>query len=1711
MKKLILIAFLLFSLAITACGRGENRDGLDAPPPVDIRQMPLEIIDVPLRMAVPLGWQSALDAPQSGFTLIPQILGAHGVCVASAFTLTVPQGSAGHWQDVFIDGQPQPMVAAQADGSFLIIPAVLLSHNTLYTFRIVTNQAGDLAWTFQTTPAFALVSTLPAHESVNVPVNTGIELNFSVAGYGDIREYFSIYPPVEGRFIQRGATSIFMPVNPLERGRIYTVTLRAGIGLEGTNERLGQDVSFAFETEDSEFAGLTHSDESFHFSVPYAELPGFEPPQISFWLSYARGARPRVDIEVFRFGDNERAVADIHQFFATPQWAWLSWHTNRIDTANMERVMRMNFNTAQNLDEWGWQETLILNDALPPGFYVVNASIRGELNAQKILQISDLAVHVIADDTQTLVWVNDMISGLPVQHATVRDTTRSGQTNASGIVSLTGGITDANDRLIIEAPDGKRMVLFNALYVQPSGMFRVDRAWWGAPQTSEAYWSVVQLDRTLFQRSDTVYFWGFAQNRAEREEINYITAVLTEGWNWARIGGGAGDTLHRQVVPVERGRFNGEMQLPHLDPNWYVLTIYHGDIVLGTVNFEVQDFVKPPYQLVMSATPRAIFMDQQATFTIRTEFFEGTPVPDLRISYSGWGWPVQFNPSPRSATTNQNGEVNVTVGPFSAQAGAQGQGQINLSAEATLPEIGHTWHQHSIQVFVNDIDVQVRASREGADATLSIEAHHITLDRLNDGTALHSGDFLGQPLVRQNLHVDIVRVYWVATRIGERYCFINRVVVPRYRYDRREQVIQNFTVTTNTQGQAERNFTVPNVDGESYFARVSTTDGNGRRIMHEAFIGRDWWNFWSRAESGEPFLDGARPWGEGYDLNEEVRLTVMSGTEKLERGQFLFVIASGGIVEYRVGVNPLVFTFDEMHLPSATVYAIHFNGHTYRSGWGMRETLHFNHNSRALSFEITTCRPGYRPGETAEITVRVTDESGRPRQAFINLSAVDEAIFALRDFTPRTLADLYRSIPSGVRRQVVTHGTFTSDGNDAVMYMAGGSRQSWGGQNVFRSGLAVAESADMAAMPAPTAAPPGTALAGAEHIREIFEDTALFFSAQTNAQGIATVTLRVPDNLTSWRLTASGITDDLYAGNETANLIVSNPLFVHYSLNDIFLVGDVPILGVNAFGTSLSAGDRVSFEIWQDDPLLTRIYPLRAEGYAFARVNIPLWEMTEEGSDSILIRVTCENGLSDIVRHHFEVVESHRFIDIAYFYEVTAGLQFNPQNMGMTQITFADQGQSQFLQALFAMRFPRGARIEELIMRREANRLIAAHFPDVRLFTAPCTFNAADYQRPNGGLAMLPHAEADLAVTVRVLPFVINEINQTAMRNFLHAAYQDPAQSAVLALYGLALLREPVLLHLHDFTQVQDLSLADTTHLALAFAALGDMQTARSLYTARIAPYIASIAPFYRAEGANRNETLQLTADIALLASRLQMPERAGLHNYVMRNHTGLLPVRMRQLSYISHEIMQVNTTPASITYTLFGEETTRDLSGWNSFTLRIPTQNLHEFAITSVMGDVGAVSTHRVPLAEIESTDADVTITRQFFRAGERTPRTTFNEGDLVRVEITVNYGRTALTGAFQITDFIPAGLVHAPNSARAEQHNSTHRRHIWATAEGRRIQFFDFNSPNNRREERITYFYYARVINAGTFTAEGTVVQNLDAQGYMTVGECVRVVIGG
>ncbi|MCL2197720.1 MAG: hypothetical protein FWB80_02245, partial [Defluviitaleaceae bacterium] len=986
------------------------------------------------------------QAARGGFILAPTMLGARGIDTLSSFVLRSPDDFGVGEPLISIAGQPAPTILREDNRTFVITPAVPLTPNSVYVFTLGREDGEDISWAFQTDVLLEITGTLPRNQAVNVPVRTGIEITFSF-GSNDISEDFSIYPHVDGNFIRRDNTSIFVPRTPLAYGTIYTVRVRG--------------IEFSFETEPEPGVRLRDRwDVSVQFSNVYVEFPSFAAPVVHFWLSHSRQhdrMRPAIDMNIYRFNDLDGAISAVNRLAGAPFWSHFAAGLYVVDTSVLTRVSSDTITERQDGDHWNESYTL---PYLPVGFYVLNAVVGGEISSQIILQITDTAVQVIADESRALVWVNDMHTGAAAAAARVTVGDELFVATDYGIAVVERDVA-IGSHILVEVNGMESVVFAHHGGFQHFwgwfdwGVWDDDFGWGGGfarrplpgmshHSSNNQYWTALQLDRTLFQRNDTVNLWGFVQNRRNPQtEINHVTAVLTEQrWWWWDYDGVGNDTLLRQNIPVMYGSYNAEINLPHLSPGSYEIAVFHGDVLLSSIFFSVMDYVTPPYRMVVSADRAAAFVGEEITFTASTQFFEGTPVPDLSITHDFWTW--ELTPLPggrRTAVTDSEGNITVTAETRAADSRVQGERHLTFAAEATLPEIGWVHQTADVRVFVNDIHTRPRAFRDGADATLSIETHSIDLTRLNDGSADGWSDFLGEPTLGQVFNVQIYEVWWEPVRSGQFYCHVTRELVNRYRHVRRQAHLQNFSMTSGADGVASHDFTVPNTERRSYEARITTTDGNGRNIRHTVFIGRNFESFFQRADDDRIFLYGGN--NEGYNIGDRVELTIMRGTEPVTTGNFLFVVVQGGIMSYHIGSNPLELEFTERHVPNAQVFAYHFNGHIFNSGGQMSHRLRFNPTEREILISVETCSEAYRPGDTPTFTVTTTDLNGNPIAANVNISLVDEALFALMDYNVDTLGMLYGNVRDELRFSLATHVTFVSEGVENQALYGGGlfSRQ----------------------------------------------------------------------------------------------------------------------------------------------------------------------------------------------------------------------------------------------------------------------------------------------------------------------------------------------------------------------------------------------------------------------------------------------------------------------------------------------------------------------------------------------------------------------------------------------------------------------------------------------------------------------------------------------
>jgi hypothetical protein len=380
-----------------------------------------------------------------------------------------------------------------------------------------------------------------------------------------------------------------------------------------------------------------------------------------------------------------------------------------------------------------------------------------------------------------------------------------------------------------------------------------------------------------------------------------------------------------------------------------------------------------------------------------------------------------------------------------------------------------------------------------------------------------------------------------------------------------------------------------------------------------------------------------------------------------------------------------------------------------------------------------------------------------------------------------------------------------------------------------------------------------------------------------------------------------------------------------------------------------------------------------------------------------------------------------------------------------------------------------------------AAELLGAYFEDVEARGGE--FDASIYQTPGGGIALFPYADADLALSARAAAVSPERFGETALSSYFFAVLENTNETRerqVIALYGLAALGQPVLVQLQTLLKETDLSWRERLYAGLAAMELGDDTTARAVFEGLSDDFGESRAPSYRLRvGADQDDILEATSLAAILAAGLGDPIAGQLFDYTANNYTKDILIELEQISFLAQALPRLSSAPVRFAYTVDGDRTEVELARGETLTIQLSPEQLDSLRLEPIEGAAGVASFFTAPIdRESITVDPDVRLTRSYSDGVS-----TFEEGDLVKITLVVQFGPQALDGCYQLSDMLPSGLRAVVNPwSWGLPANVSYPYRI----EGQRVSFCV-----TKQYPKATYF--ARVVSAGQYTAEPAVAQSI------------------
>ncbi len=1596
---------------------------------------------------------------RDGIRVTPTQIDTTGVSETSQFEVVFEEGEALTLEELEGSITFEPSInftIVEGDEVFTIQPTEVLLKDTLYKITIE-----QTPWVFQTQTDFAYLGSLPRHQSTNVPVTTGIEMYFSHPG-AQVEDYFEIEPKVKGSFEVFGSTVVFVP-KELKAETLYTITLKQGLGLKGSEESLEEAVTFSFETAYNESANNNEVAGYFNFTRIVNDLALEEEHFIPFNFSvYNEVEEIKVVNEIYQYDDIDGFMKAIGNYAEQPTWRQFAGENKVIDVKGLDKVL--DFDHIID-DPYSYESQLPLPNNLEEGFYVL-ASTWEDVDFYTFVQVTDLSYYYFSDEETGYFWVNDLATGDAAEGATILNVDNAQMANSDGLIRYSKGEEEG--------------LIFHQIEHEGSTVLHYEFKYDWYQDSQENYWRYIQTDRNLYKPDDTVALYGFLQDREDGSSPSEVTIEIGEqNWYYDWIWPGMGDSLPlvTETVSVNQGFYEGKLDLPNLGQGGYQIEVKSEGVTLATHYIQVENYVKPDYKMSVSKDKEAIFVGDSVNFVTNTAFFEGTPVSNLAVNYNIYG----FEYMEGQIETDLDGNASVNYTPkFSA--GYQDVVYGEYAAYVRLPESGELYGNQTIRIFVNDINVNLETKLDDEKGTLKATVNTITLDRLNDGSAADMNDYLDLPVEGHELNGTIYRNEWVKEEVGEFYDFINKEVRKRYNYNMEKTVYEQVRLETNEQGVAELNIDLPKEKNVHYTIEIKTNDLQGRSMAYTQYFNEYYRYYWG----GQDYLSLEAD-KEAYHVDDTMELKLVKGDEDLTGHRYLFVAASNGIKKVTSEtVANVDMTFEAEFVPNVEVVGIIFNGVSYETSNRLyKDVVKEDYN---INLRIETDKDGYKPGEEIIVDVYATYTTidGREvpvQDAMVNIALVDEALFALNDQQVDTLLSLYSWVNSGLEGLYGSHNNFRYESvpmryggfNDVVEE----SMEMDGDMKMATTAMAKADS-------------------GAEvQVRSNFQDTAAFVNMRLDVGGYGQVTITLPDNVTSWRLTGSSISKDLLAGSEVENVNVSLPFFINTNMNTTYLVGDKPYIGVAGYGGALLEDEEITYTAICE----AENYSQTIVAKAFEKVHIPLFDL-KAGTYKIQVIAETASGLTDGYEESILVVPTYQEKRVADVYKAVEGIELMTNDYGMTTLTFSDASVGQFVPYLYSLYYAGGKRIDQQLISYQAGQLLNQRFEAGLELEEPVL---GDYQQFEGGLSLLPYAKADVELTVEMIPYIESESSRFEITSYLYNKYYD-SQSKVKsqALLGLTMLGQSTLLELNQLNMVENLDLTSRLNVARAYYAIGDTYMSNLIIDEYFMDDIERFDDMARYVGnLDQDGQYKMSAKLLPLLASLDSELASDMFAYVQSRYSKTYLPSSDLLAYYVEAMSNMTDLNPGITYRYDGNTYAVDFEDYYGKSITIPSSKIEDFGIVSVSGDVTVIVEYNSLGMVTGVTDNTLSVTRKYVDYENNEEKWNFKSGDIVKVIIDWQISDQSIDDYYTVTDYVPSGLVPIKNiwSYGIDDRNGYWYRDV----EGQKVSFGVYKDTSNYQP----LYYYARVVTPGTYKADRTLIQGNQVLDSYNLSLVDRIVI--
>lgn len=828
------------------------------------------------------------------------------------------------------------------------------------------------------------------------------------------------------------------------------------------------------------------------------------------------------------------------------------------------------------------------NGPLKPGAYLLYytapelaSTYYGDI--RHLMIVATVNITLKASERSLMAWVTDLQTGQPVSGARVQFFQKS--TPIGEAVSDSNGIATVQLQGRLETLYTEISALINDVSTFGDGtMFGAASLSWDdglSPWSfnlsdefsSQDLTAYLYSDRSLYRPGQPVYFRGVLRDKNDKTyTISTIKSVPVE------VRNDQDTVVYQKMVDVTPyGTFSDSFTIAEDAPLGYYriivkprATSFNADDNSPTFvrGINVAQYRVPEFQVKLTPAATAVVQGDTISVTVESSFFFGGAVSNAKVEYSVYSQPFYFEYKGQGGGYSFiNFNEDEGYGAFETSYGdtvAEGkgvtdaQGRFEIKLPADLGKAGSS-RKFTIEARVIDESGQLIAGREDV--------------------IVHQGEFYigAKPqeyvgTAGKESKIDLITVNWDSTalpntplsiKVVEREWHSTQTVDPEtgrtvWNWDVEEKPITEGVATTDAEGKAVYGFTPDH--GGVYKVLATGRDSKGNQITTSTFLwvaGPDYVP-WRQQNSNRIDLKIDKT---NFKVGDTASILIASPFQGATKA--LVTVERGHILKTEVIDMPnnsyvykLPITADMA--PNAFVSVTVMKGvdqsnpvAAFRMGMiGFGVEI----DQLKLNIEVTPDKAQAGPRETVNYTIKVTDYAGKPVQAEVGVGLTDLAVLSLLPDTSTPILDhFYAQAGVGVRTANALNRSVDQQTQEILNTIKGGG----GG------------------------GPEG----GLFEVRQRFVDTPLWQpSVVTDANGMATVSVTLPDNLTTWRLDARAVTlptgelGTTLVGQTTIDLISTKPLLVRPVTPRFYVRGDKSTL-VAIVNNNTDADQQVTVKI----------------------------------------------------------------------------------------------------------------------------------------------------------------------------------------------------------------------------------------------------------------------------------------------------------------------------------------------------------------------------------------------------------------------------------------------------------------------------------------------------------------------------------------------------